>query len=96
MKVLAVVVSLDPALGGTQAAFTQITRATQFAGVDNTVLTSATSAAGERAAVYIRRLETAGVRVEQFRAVDRLPGADKSGASFAAVRWLVRRAGNTT
>ncbi len=94
MKVLSVVVSLDPELGGTQAAATQMTCATQQAGITNTVVTAATPAARERAGAYIRRLEAVGVRVEQFPAVKVLPGADKLGVSVKAVWWLVRRAGD--
>ena len=93
MKVLSVVVSLDPELGGTQAAATQMMRATQAAGVTNTVVTAATPAARERAVTYVRRLEADGVEVKQFRAVTWLPGADKLGVSFEAMRWLIRRVG---
>lgn len=93
MKVLSVVVSLDPELGGTQAAATQMTRATQRAGVTNTVVAAATPAARERAGAYVRRLQTDGVRVEQFAAARWLPGADKLGVSLGAMLWLARRAG---
>lgn len=93
MRVLAVVVSLDPELGGTQAAATQITRATQGAGVSNTVVTSATPAARERALSYVRPLEADGVQVRQFGAIRWVPGADKLGISLTAMWWLVRRVG---
>ncbi|MFL6088986.1 MAG: glycosyltransferase [Aeromicrobium sp.] len=93
MRVLSVVVSLDPELGGTQAAATQMTRATQRAGVSNTVVTAATPAARERAGAYVRRLEADGVEVIQFPATRWLPGADKLGLSLPAMWWLARRAG---
>jgi glycosyltransferase involved in cell wall biosynthesis len=93
VKVLSVVVSLDPELGGTQAAATQMMRATQRAGISNTVVAVATSSARERAAAYVRRLEADGVRVEQFPAVRWLPGADKLGVSLRAMCWLLRRVG---
>ena len=93
MKVLSVVVSLDPELGGTQAAATQITRATQRAGVRNTVVTAATPAACERAGAYVRRLEAEGVRVKQFPAARWVPGADRLGVSLGAMCWLARRVG---
>ena len=93
MKVLSVVVSLDPVLGGTQAAATQMMRATQRAGVSNTVVAAATPAARERAGAYVRRLEADGVEVKQFPAIRWLPGADKLGVSLAAMPWLARRAG---
>jgi glycosyltransferase involved in cell wall biosynthesis len=94
VKVLSVVVSLDPELGGTQAAATQMTRATQRAGVSNTVVAAATPEARERALSYVRRLEADGVDVEQFPAARWLPGANKLGVSFKAMRWLARRAGD--
>ena len=93
MKVLSVVVSLDPELGGTQAAATQMMRATQQAGVSNTVVAAATPAARERAGTYVRRLEADGVRVKQFPAIRWPPGADKLGVSLAAMCWLARRSG---
>lgn len=93
MKVLSVVASLDPELGGTPAAATQMMRATQRAGVSNTVVAAATPAARERAVAHVRRLEADGVRVKQFPAVRWLPGADKLGVSIAAMCWLARRSG---
>ena len=94
MKVLSVVVSLDPELGGTQAAAMQMMIATQRSGVSNTVVAAGTPAARERAVTYIRRLEADGVEVGQFQAVSWLPGADKLGVSVKAMSWLVRRVGD--
>lgn len=93
MKVLSVVVSLDPELGGTQAAATQMMMATQRVGVRNTVVAAGTRTARERALTYISRLEADGVEVKQFEAISWLPGADKLGVSLEAMRWLLRRVG---
>ena len=66
MKVLSVVSSLDPTMGGTQSAATNILIATQRAGVEQVVATAGLAAGLERARGLVESLEREGIAVESF------------------------------
>ena len=94
MRVLSLLTTLDPELGGTQSAATNMLISTQRAGILNTVVAAGSTAARLRAGVLARPLEDEGVTVEQFSSLPWPPGQrDRWGLSPDQAAWLGRRIG---
>jgi glycosyltransferase involved in cell wall biosynthesis len=95
VRVLSLVASLDPKLGGTQSGATNVLISTQRAGVTNVVATGSTSESHERVRSLTEPLEAEGVVVRQFPAPSWPPDRPgRWGLSPQQVAWLGRGIGH--